>query len=248
MKKIYLIILVLGLVVMNGALFEAKSEAPEDILQKATSKILEQKQAKDKKTEVIESGEIIFRVKRTNLWLKEKPRDKKPDEFAEAVLLGKLYSPLKEIQMVEKKEDVDRSTVENAIASVFSANRSGDLDWISDNFTDTDKQKIKTLFKNKKVLEESKSDAEKIISIYIIGQADYKGAVLVFVQENYVDGRKLKESLACKETEKGWKVTNEFSKDKTFDIVFAALSSGEFSLKGKELLKKEVPVVKDSKS
>ena len=117
------------------------------------------------------------------------------------------------------------------MSSVFSANRSGDLNWISDNFTDNDKKKIKKLFTDKKILEESKSDAQKIISIYVTGQADYKGSVLVFIEEDYVNGKKIKESLACKKTEKGWKVTNEFSSDEAFDIVFGAVSSGKVSLK-----------------
>ena len=70
--------------------------------------------------------------------------------------------------------------------------------------------------------------------------------VLVFIEENYINGKIMKESLACKKTEKGWKITNEFSDDKTFDIVFAALSSGEVSLKGKEAQKEKS--TNDSKS
>ena len=250
MKKSYLIILILVLTSASSVLFKAKSEdfggKSLDILQQATKTILEKPLEKDKKAEVIESGQITFKTKRLNLWLKEKSIDeKKLNELVEITLPGKLYSPSKEILMVEKKE-VDRSTIEGTIASVFSANRSGDINWISDNFTDKDKEQIKKLFTNKKTLEDSKSDAQKIISVYITGQADYKGSVLVFIEEGYINGKKIKESIACKKTEKGWKVTNEFSSDKTFDIVFAALSSGEVSLKGKESQEQEP--AKDSKS
>ena len=235
MKKIYLMILVAVLVSVNSILFDAKSEDKlEDILQKTTSTILEKPAKMAKKTENIESGLIIFKVKRANLWVKEKSKNKKNNnEFTEIILPGKLYTPPKELFTIEKK-DVDRSNIENTVASVFSANKAGDLSWIIDNFTDSDKEEIKKLFKNKKILEESESDAQKIISIYIIGQADYKDSVLVFIEQDYLDGRKVKESLACKKTEKGWKVTNKFASDKTFDIVFAALSSGEVSLKGKD--------------
>ena len=250
MKKIYLTILVLVSIGITGVLFKAKSEDSMDnfgdILQKATKTILEKKPEKDIKTEVVESGQVTFKAKRANLWLKQNSADeKKPTESIEITLPGELYNPPKEILMVEKKE-VNRSTIENTVASVFSANKSGDLNWISDNFMDNDKEKIKKLFKDKKIMEDSKSDAQKIISVSITGQADYKDSVLVFIEESYLNGKKVKESIACKKTEKGWKVTNEFSDDKTFDIVFAALSSGEVSIKEKESQKQEPP--KDSKS
>ena len=235
MKKIYLIVVIIVLVSGNSILFDAKSEDNlEDILQKTTNTILEKRLEENNKTEVVESGQIIFKAKKSNLWLKEKSMDKKDtDEFVKITLPGKLYNPPKEIRNIEKK-DVDRSTLENTVASVFSANKSGDLDWISANFVDKDKEKIKALFENKKILEDSKLDAEKIISLRLIGQADYKDSVLVFVEQHYIDRRKMKEALVCKKTEKGWKVTNEFASDKTFDIVFAALSSGDVSLEGKE--------------
>lgn len=232
MRKIYLFILFLALIESN-VLFKAKSEElkdhPEDVLQQVTKKVLEKKV---RLVEEVKSGEIMFKVKKSNLWLKKEGSldKKKSDEFAEITLPGKLYNPPKEI-MIIKKQDVDRSNIENAVASVFSATRSGDLNWISDNFTDNDKERIKTLFTDKKILEESTSDAQKIISIYITGQADYKDSVLVFIEEDYVNGKRVKESLACKKTEKGWKVTNEFSSDEAFDIVFGAVSSGKVSLK-----------------
>ena len=83
------------------------------------------------------------------------------------------------------------------------------------------------------------------MAIYLLGQVDYKDSVLVFIEQDYLGG-KVKESLACRKTEEGWRVTNEFLDDETFDIVFSALSNGKVSLNGKELLKEETS--KDSKS
>ncbi len=247
MKKMYLIILVFILIGLNSVLSKAKSENSEnkieDILQGATKTALEYKLEKSEKVEI---GEIKFKVKKANLWIKEKNTDKKKlNEFAEITLPGKLYNPSKRILTIEKKE-VNRNTIEGAVASVFSANKSGDLDWIVDNFIDKDKEKIKSIFKDKKILDQSQKDTEKIISTYIYGQADYKGSVLVFIEQDYIERGKIKESLALKKTEKGWKVTNEFVDDKTFDVVFAAVSAGEVSLKGKESPKENS--VKDSKS
>ena len=214
----------------------------ESILHNTAMTILENKSAKEKGGGD-ESGKITFKVKKANLWLKEKNTDKKsPDQFVETTLSGKLYFPPKEVLTIEKK-DIDRSTLEDAVASVFSANRAGEIDWIAENFVDKDKETIKKLFVNKKLLEESRADAEKIVSIYLTGQATYKGSVLAFIEQNYIDGRKIREALAYRKTEKGWKVTNEFSSDGTFDIVFGALSSGEVSIKGNDL-KKETPIEK----
>ena len=247
MKKVWLFV---SLLIVSCVFLTAKSEEPgnkfEDILQEATNKLLEKKIELGKKTSIIESGEIKFKAKRANLWFKEKSQDqKKLSEFVEISLPGKLYTPAKEITTIEKK-DVDRSTIENAVASVFSANRAGKVDWIVDNFIDKDKTKVKSLFKNKKILEDSQTDSQKIVAVYLIGQADYKDSVLVFIEQDYIDGRRVKESIALKSTENGWKVTNEFSSDETFDIVFAALSSGEVSLKEKESSEKEP--AKDTKS
>ena len=265
MKIIYLIVLVL--IITNGALFQAKSEdsesKSEDVLKETTKQILEKKVELDKKPEIVEAGEINFKAKKANLWVKEKPQDsnsqdqktqvskskdsKKPDEFVEVSLQGILYTPGKKIKMVEKK-DVDRSTIENAVASVFSANKSGKLNWIVDNFVDSDQEAVRALFKDKKILEGSQNDSQKIISLHLLGQADYKDSVFVFLEQEYIDGRVIKESIPLKKTDKGWKVTNEFNTDKTYDIVFAAFSSGEVSLKGKESSEKETTKNKESKS
>ena len=159
MKKIYLVILVLALVSTNIILLKAKSEDSgntfEDVLQKAAKAVLENDSKKDKKAEAIETGQVAFKVKKINLWLKDKyAKDKKKlKEFAEISLPGKFYFPPKEIRIIEKK-DIDRSTIENTVASVFSANRAGDLDWIVKNFVDKDQEKVKKLFEKKKILDE----------------------------------------------------------------------------------------------
>lgn len=262
MKSISLIILLVIIFSINSSFSQVRSQDSENshfsdagsedakkienILHNTAMTILENKSAKNEKGGGDESGKITFKVKKTNLWLKEKNTDKKNlDQFAKTTLSGKLYFPSKDVLIIEKK-DIDRSTLEGAVASVFSANRAGEIDWIAENFVDKDKETIKELFVNKKLLEESRADAEKIVSIYLTGQAAYKGSVLAFIEQNYIDGRKIREALAYRKTEKGWKVTNEFSSDETFDIVFGALSSGEVSIKEKEAQKQKP--LKDSKS
>ncbi len=242
MKKYCLIILILlSLTINNFASSEDTVKDLEDILQNATKTTLEY----NSELERTETGEIKFKVKKANLWLNENPADKKKlDEFVEITLPGKLYNSQKKIKSVEKK-DVDRSTIEGAITSVFSANKSGDLEWIVENFIDKDEETIRSIFTENN-LEKNKATAEKITTTYISGEVNYKDSVIVFIEQDYSDRGKMKESLALKKTDKGWKVTNEFSSDKTFDIVFAAVSTGEVSLKGKESPKEKS--AKDSKS
>ncbi len=239
MKNMFFVALSFILICFGNSSFCAELEKPEtksgNALEEATKAILE------KKPEKIDSGEVKFKVKRMNLWLQEKNTTKeKLDEFAEVVLPGKLYSPSKGISEIEKNA-IKRDTVENAVASVFSANKSADLDWIADNFVDKDKEKIRAVFKDKKILDESRADAEKIMRTHIYGEAQYKGAVIVFIEQDYADKGKIKGTLALRKTDKGWKVTNEFSDDKTFDIVFAAVSSGEVSIKQNEKSKGKSP-------
>ncbi len=243
MKNINLIMLALIIACASNLLLKSNAEESEssfeDLLNSTTKSIFEKK---EEKKEIVESGQIKFKVKKQNLWFKDKlGKTEKLSDFIELSLPGKLYNPPRGIQTIERKEDVDRSTLENAISSIFSANKSGNLNWIVENFVDSDQGKIKKIFQNKKLLEESKLDAERIISIYITGQVDYKDSTIVLIEQKYIDGRKAKESMACKKTEKGWKVTNEFSADKNFDIVFAALSYGEITMKDKKLPENEKP-------
>lgn len=243
MKKIYFVVI---LMISIGLVLNQVRAKDSDLLQETTKNLLEKKMGSAKKAETIESGQIKFKVKRENLWLKSKLNNKeKPTEFAEVSLPGKLYDPPKKIPTIERK-NVNRNTVENTIASVFSANKSGNLDWIVDNFVKKDKEKIRELFKNKQLLKDSQADTQKIILVYLLGQVDYKDSVFVLVEQKYITGGRVKESLALKKTENGWMVTNEFSGDEAFDIVFAAVSLGEVSLKEKGSPDKSP--LKDSKS
>ena len=181
---------------------------------------------KEKKSE---EKKLTFRAKEANLWFKSSiptTDEKIKKKFVETTLKGELYNPPKEILDVIK-EKADRSTPENLLSSYFSASEEGDIDWIADNFLDAEKEKIKEVFNDKKNLKGSKKNATKMKSKQIVGEAYYKDFTLLFVEQNYGKGNIITEAVACKKTEDGWKVTNSISDDKTFDIVFAALSSGE---------------------
>ena len=172
------------------------------------------------------SGKLTFRAKQSELWFKHSAtNDKKQEETAEVTLTGRFYTPPKKVSTISKKE-VDRSTPEGLIDSHFSASKKGDLKWIVDNFIDEEQSKVKSVFENKKILKEGQLSAKKIEAEYLTGEADYKEHTLLFIEQQYGMGVKVTEAVACKKTEDGWKLTNALSADETFDIVFAALSSG----------------------
>ena len=99
-----------------------------------------------------------------------------------------------------------------------------------------------SFFEDKKNLKDNKLASKNIKAKYISGYAKYKDYNIVFIEEKYNNDRKITEAIACKETPEGWKITNETASDKTFDIVFAAVNSGEIiptKEEEKELQKKK---------
>lgn len=171
---------------------------------------------------------LTFRAKKTDLWVKDSTlaKEQSDNDFIEVELQGELYESPKQVFEITKKE-INRNTLEGIVASVFSANKAADLKWIVDNFVDEEKDNAKLLFKNKKILKESQADAKSIRGRYIKGQAEYKDYIIVFVEEDYPRGKKVTEALTCKKTPDGWKVTNALANDETYDVVFAALASGD---------------------
>ena len=182
----------------------------------------------NEKTDDSTNHQLTFRAKKTDLWIKNSSlvEEKKDDDFIEVELPGELYESPKQVLEITKKE-INRNTLEGIVASVFSANKAADLKWIVDNFVDEEKAKTKSLFKNKQILKESQADAQGIRGRYIKGQVEYKDYIIVFIEEDYPRGKKVTEALTCKKTREGWKVTNALASDETYDVVFAALATGD---------------------
>jgi hypothetical protein len=171
---------------------------------------------------------LAFVTKRSNLWYKHKKDLKEKDipEIAQVFLEGEIYSKPNKIKEIDRK-NVDRSTPEGLVASYISASKKGDINWIAENFVDEEKDKILNLFSDKKVLKESIEGANKIKAELIRGEAKYKGHLLLFIEQQYPKDLKATETIACRKTQDGWKITNSLSADETFDIVFAAVSTGQ---------------------
>lgn len=174
-----------------------------------------------------EEKKLVFRARETDLWFKSSlpVEEDKKRRYVEATLDGELFPSPKEIQDVDK-DNVDRSTPEGLLSSYFSASEEGDVNWIVSNFLEDEQGKLKTILSNKKILKGSTKGAKKLKTKLLKGSALYNEFTLLFVEQSYGKGKKITEVVACKETNNGWKITNSLSEDKTFDIVFAAVSSG----------------------
>lgn len=178
---------------------------------------------------------LTLQAKKEDLWLKKSIElGKEGEDTVEISLVGELYSSPVKIAPINKGE-INRSTLEGALASIYSANEKGDIKWISENFLDEEKDEVKKIFKNKPVLKDSKTDAKSLESKYITGYVDYNDYKIIFIEQEYKSGRKITEALPVKETPDGWKTTNSLLNDTTFDIVFAAVSSGDVSLAAKSI-------------
>lgn len=170
-------------------------------------------------------GELIFRANASDLWT-DNSKAKDGKNTVEVTLAGELYEEPAKIIGVSRKFS-DKKTLEGLASSYFSSSKVGDIDWIQENFLDKEKDKIRSVYERKNAIEASKSGARSIKDAYITGKAEYKDYVILFIEQRYGDGTKVREALACKETKDGWRLTSSLTNDETFDVVFAALSTGE---------------------
>lgn len=206
MKKYYflaILILTIALVGLTSVVVKAEQEAKESLL--------------------------TFRAKKSDLWFKHEGSEieKTKKDTVETSLKGKLYNLPQQIVEVNKEKEVNRGTALGVVASYFSSSKKGNANWIASNFVDEEKDEIKKLLIKKEFLEERQKSASRIESEYLIGEAIHKEYTILFVEQHYKDGEKITEPLACKKVKGGWRITNSLSNDETFDIVFAALASGE---------------------
>lgn len=234
MKIIFALVIIITLLMpltSNSSLIESK-------IKNKTTK--EEKQTEKKK-------KIIFRIRKSQLWFKhDELKDKKDNDIIEVSLNGELYRvsvPVKEVT----RKDIDLSTPEGLVASYFSASKEGDINWILENFVNEEKDKIQSLFSDRKTLKESKKGAKSIKQELITGKVEYKDYVILFIEQESETRQKVTEAVACKKTKDGWRLTNELSQDKTFDIVFAALSNGRVFEEGgieTKIRKPEVRIIR----
>jgi hypothetical protein len=171
---------------------------------------------------------LRFRVNKSSLLIKDSSLIKKDKDIVEVSLIGEAYDVEKKINLV-KKDNIDRTTIEGAVSSVFSANKSGDAEWIIDNFASDEKEKIRPVYENKKFIEGNKKFINEQTKQLIKAQTKYKEYTIVFIQQLKKD-EQVTEALAFKKEGDQWKQTTTLFTDETFDVITSALIYGDVSI------------------
>jgi len=173
-------------------------------------------------------GPISFLAKKSSLWIKDSmlADGKGINDLIKIVISGELYAPYKPIKDITKGE-VNRTTIEGAVDSAFSANKNADIEWIVTNFVEDEQVKARFFFKDKNILNDSKNDAESIKLKHITGKLPFKGYEIVLVEQDYGDNKKVTEVITFKKEKDEYKITNILTDDETYDLIFAAVSNGD---------------------
>lgn len=190
---------------------------------------LEQKIESASGNELLEpKDKITFTAKKSSLWVKESSlaKNKKDTDSIEVTLPGELFITPKQIPDVAKL-NVDRSTPFDSIASIFSAARAGDYDWIISNFVKKEQGKVKKLYKNNQFLEGNQKFIQEQKGQYISGFVKMEQYIILLVEQINVGGKKIIEPIAFEKTDKGWLQTTSLTEDEVYDVIFASLGSGE---------------------
>jgi hypothetical protein len=174
------------------------------------------------------SGPISFLAKKSSLWVKDSmlAEGKGINDLIKVVISGELYAPYKPIKDITESE-INRTTIEGAVNSAFSANKNADIEWIVANFVEEEQSKARFFFKDKNILNDSKKDAENIKLKHITGKLPFKGYEIVLVEQDYGDNKKVTEVITFKKEKDEYKITNILTDDETYDLMFAAVSNGD---------------------
>lgn len=182
---------------------------------------------------IAEDIKLSFRVNVSGLFLQSSNtliKDKNQDDIIEILLPGKLYDPNIEITLVSK-DAIDLSTPETAEKSFYSSNRNGDPEWIIENWVEEDQNSIQNSIKE--FLPQNTALFQSIEQSYITGRAKYNDYIMLFIKNTYSDAKESHIIHTYKKTAEGWKATNALSADETYDVVFAALRSGQIMINEK---------------
>ncbi|MBZ5608304.1 MAG: hypothetical protein LAP38_08605 [Acidobacteriia bacterium] len=171
---------------------------------------------------------LTFQVKVSDL---RKPgnslaKDKRPDDQVTITLPGKLLRPPAAVRLVGR-DQADWSTPEHAAASVLSAGAAGEVSWIVENFVPAERARVGQQFSNPEVVKRTRDYYRSLGKVVITGQADVHGVTLVFLLGQDADGDSTLVAAPLSKTASGWRQTGALAGDDTYDVVWAALHTGE---------------------
>jgi hypothetical protein len=154
-------------------------------------------------------------------------KGKKPAEIIEIVLPGRMYDPPMKLEPVAARSQADRHTPEQASASDFSAMRTGDSEWIKENYTSEDYPSIRRLVEDPNMRKMNQGVFMRHESKTVVASCLYKEYALLFVQYDNTKATGLVETYA--KVGPIWKRTNALSDDETAALVLFLFRNGEVS-------------------
>lgn len=165
----------------------------------------------------------VSNLRQTNSLIKGKG----PDDVVEVVLPGRLYTPPVAPKHVQRSE-ADWSTLENAMASIMSANMAGDVSWIVENFVPAEHEQAGKQFLDPKAAGRISVYYRGIGMIEMTGQAEVRGYIVVFLRAVDEDGDPNFLTVTLAKTPSGWRQTDALAKDDTFEVIATAVRTGGF--------------------
>lgn len=117
------------------------------------------------------------------------------------------------VEIVDK-ENAKYDTVENALSASCSAYIKEDLNWVYEAFTQESAEKLRNLFKEANLdpmkMFQTVSDKD---DFYIVDKIQYRGAVLMIVEDHAEDGTIMKYPIPFVLENEKWKRTNKYAAD-----------------------------------
>lgn len=170
---------------------------------------------------VLQEGDSLkfsAQIKELGLQNPSLERGKSPDDLAEVVLPGRIYEKPYEVAVIDQSQT--QSSALEAIASVLSANKAGDLDWVVQNFISSEQDEIRK--EAGQHLERNTAFFASVDKLLVIGECRYKQHDILLVQYRFSDEKTLQIPYVFALDHGKWKATNALKSDENFDVVFSA--------------------------
>ena len=171
--------------------------------------------------------QITFRVKVSDIRRAANSliQNKSPDDSVAITLPGKLLNPSQPIPLIARPQ-ADWSTPDRAAASVISANISGDIPWIIENYVPADRDAIAKQFSDPQAAQHNREYYRNLGKISETGWTEIRGFTVLFLRGVDEDGDATVISITLSKTPAGWKQTTALQTDDTFELVWTALHTG----------------------
>jgi hypothetical protein len=135
---------------------------------------------------------------------------------------GEAFDPPKALTPAERATQ-SFATPESALAAMYAANKSNDLDWILETYAPDEREATKAALTSEEI-KRNNALAANISALEILERVEYgESYVVLIVAITVGSGTRFVHSIPMKKTEAGWFSTNELSDDPFFTSVLWAV-------------------------